>query len=289
MKSKIEGREELILRHLACTVCHSSLTIAENQIACTACDSRGRLSNGVAVMKDVADISFFDDRHDVMSEAKHDSDTWSMFYEQQTKRIEALIKPNSVVVDVGCGPTIPYTPPVDCVLIGVDASYESIRANSLVDIPVFASSEALPLPDRSVDLVLCIYSIHHMTGKNLVENILKVSNAFREFSRVIKPGGNLVVVDLSPWWPGAILGNATWNLARHLLGKKLDMYFWRGTALKRLGENFFKNATLHIETFRQSPLTTFPPVFSLPSLKIPRIVYPFDVNLYRWEFPEDPS
>lgn len=285
MKPQNNDREELILRHLACTACHSPLAITDGHIACTACASRGMVANGVAVMKDTADASFFDDRHDVMSEAKHDAATWSMFYEQQTKRIEALIKPGSVIVDVGCGPTIPYTPPDDCVLIGVDASYESIRANSLVNIPVYASSEALPLPDHSVDLILCIYSIHHMTGESLVENMLKVSNAFREFSRAIKPGGALVVVDLSPWWPGAILGNATWNLARHLLGKKLDMYFWRDSALMRLGQNLFNGATLQVETFRQSPFATFPPVFSLPSLKVPRIFYPFDVNLYRWEFP----
>ena len=63
------------------------------------------------------------------------------------------------------------------------------------------------------------------------------------------------------------------------------MYFWRASALKQLGESFFRGATLHIETFRNPLFATFSPVFSLPALKIPRILYPFDINLYRWELP----
>ncbi len=82
-----------------------------------------------------------------------------------------------------------------------------------------------------------------------------------------------------------MLGNALWNPARRLIGMKLDMYFWRARIIRQLGRHFFRGATLHTETFRQPMLTTFPPVFSIPALRISRVLYPFDVNLYRWEFP----
>jgi SAM-dependent methyltransferase len=210
-----------------------------------------------------------------------------MFYASQVRRFTEALRPGAVVVDIGCGPTPPYKRDSDFFLIGVDASFESVRANKALDIPVYASSEALPLPDHSVDLLVCFYSIHHMTGETLVENMLKVTNAFREFSRVIKPGGAILIFDLSPWWPGAVLGNAVWNVARRTMGKTLDMYFWRESSLRALGRNFFERASFRLETFHRPLFSTFPPIFSRPSFKIPRLLYPFDVNLYRWDFPLD--
>jgi hypothetical protein len=124
-----------------------------------------------------------------------------------------------------------------------------------------------------------------MTGETFIDNLLKVSSALREFSPIVKRGGTVMVFDLIPWWPGAVLGNAVWNLARLMMGKNLDMYFWRDRTLQRLARHFFPHATLSTETFHRPLFSTFPPVFSLPSLRIRTILYPFDVNLYRWEFP----
>lgn len=285
MSKRTDTIDELIRRYLACSACHGALDVVDGEIRCSICRFRGRIADGVAVMKNLAGPTYFDEKHQIMSEAKHDPETWTMFYEQQVQRVRERVFPGSVVLDVGCGPGVPYECAEDVVLIGVDPSYESIRSNATVDIPVYASGDALPIPTGSVDTILCFYSVHHMTGETLVENFTKVSGAFHEFSRVIKPGGNVMIFDLSPWWPGAILGNATWNLARRLMGRKLDMYFWRASALRQLGQSHFRGATLHVETFRNPLFATFPPVFSLPSLKIPRILYPFDINLYRWELP----
>jgi len=285
MGKRTESINELIRQYLACPTCYGSLSLASGEIRCSACTFRGRIADGVAIMMGLAGPTYFDDKHKIMSEAKHDPDTWSMFYEQQVQRVRDRVSPGSVILDVGCGPGVPYERAEDAVLIGVDPSYESIRSNATVDIPVYASGDALPIPTGSIDMILCFYSVHHMTGETLVENFTKVSDAFREFSRVIKPGGNVMVFDLSPWWPGAFLGNAIWNHARRLIGRKLDMYFWRASALRQLGQSHFRGATFHIETFRNPLFATFPPVFSLPALKIPRIFYPFDINLYRWEVP----
>lgn len=283
--SSLPGTETLVLRYLACPACHSEFESDGAAILCPKCGFRGAVIDGVAVMAEREGASYFDDKHAVMSEGKLDPATWSMFYEEQVKCFEESLRPGMVVLDVGCGPRTPYSRNCDFLLIGVDPSFESIRANASLDIPVYASSQALPLPRSSIDLIACFYSIHHMTGETLLENLLRVSNAFREFSRVIRPGGSIMIFDVSPWWPGAVVGNALWNTARRLLGTRLDMYFWRDRSVDLLGKHFFRKATPRIETFSRPLFSTFPPIFSIPRLKIPRVLYPFDINLYRWDFP----
>jgi SAM-dependent methyltransferase len=280
-----QERAGLAIELLACPLCHGRLAQEGPAIRCQACAFRGSMRGGVFIAKEFAAPTYFDDKHAVMSEGKHDAQSWEIFYREQVDAVSKELGSRKVVVDVGCGPQIPYRKGADVLLIGVDPSFESLLANKSVDLPVYGSSDALPLRDKSVDLVLCFYSVHHMTGETLIENVIAVDNAFREFGRVVRPGGSLLVFDLSPWWPGAVLGNAVWNLARRILGKKLDMYFWRASALRTLGQRYFPQAQLTTTAYNKSMFSTFSPVFSLPRLRVPRFLYPFDINLYRWDFP----
>lgn len=45
---------------------------------------------------------------------------------------------------------LPYRRPKPWFLIGVDMSYESLRANAGIDLPVYASAGERPLADHSV-------------------------------------------------------------------------------------------------------------------------------------------
>lgn len=56
-----------------------------------------------------------------------------------------------------CGSALPYRRSKPWVLIGADLSYESLRANTEVDIPVYGSAAELPLADHSVDAVVSLY------------------------------------------------------------------------------------------------------------------------------------
>jgi ubiquinone/menaquinone biosynthesis C-methylase UbiE len=151
-----------------------------------------------------------------------------------------------------------------------------------VDLRVYGSATEIPLPDRSVDAVLAYYAVHHMTGQTTQENRQKVVTAFQEFGRVVKSGGELLVFEVSPWAPFYFAEKVVWNQARALLGPRLDMYFYGARDYESLGRRALPNASFSIQRFDSSLLNTFPVAFSLPWLRVPRFLYPFDVNLYRW-------
>jgi hypothetical protein len=51
-----------------------------------------------------------------------------------------------------------------------------------------------------------------------------------------------------------------------------------------VGRLALPGAQFSTTSFSASLLSAFPPAFSLPWLLIPRFLYPFHVNLYRWRF-----
>jgi ubiquinone/menaquinone biosynthesis C-methylase UbiE len=218
----------------------------------------------------------------VMERGKACDGAWCLCYEHQRAAVAPLLRAGSVVLDVGCGPSLPYEKPADCFVIGLDASFHSIRANRVVDLRVYGTAAALPLPGRSVDTIVCFYSVHHMTGANVRENRATAARAFAEFARVLKPGGELLVFEVSPWRPVWQVEKRLWNPARRALGARLDMFFYPAEVYRALGSTAFPGAAHERRVFASSMLSTFPPAFSLPWLRVPRFLYPFDVALYRW-------
>jgi SAM-dependent methyltransferase len=269
-------------RYLACPRCRGPIAAAS--LNCRSCNFHFGDFDGVLSAFESARPSYFDDKHEIMSEVSGDPGTWSLFYARQAKRFEALVPPGAVVLDVGCGPQVPYTRGSDWFLIGLEPSLNSLCANRSLDLRLHGSSESIPLADKSVDAIVCFYSIHHMTGDAVPDNRRIVGKTLQEFARVMRPGGQLLVFDISPWWPFSQLELWSWNLARKTLGPRLDMFFWKATWLTAAGKAAFPAASLDIERFRSNPLIPFAPIFYLPRLKIPRMLYPFTINMYRWRF-----
>jgi len=133
-------------------------------------------------------------------------------------RIRALGVERGLALDVGTGPGIfplgiaASLPELE--FLGIDLSpamIETAHANAReqglehrVHFQI-GSAYALPLPDKSVDLVLCIHTIHHL------EDPLAFMN---EAARVLKEGGKYVIVDLRRDAPKplAIFFNLLWRL-----------------------------------------------------------------------------
>jgi ubiquinone/menaquinone biosynthesis C-methylase UbiE len=278
---------EHVERLLACPQCRSRFVVVGNEVRCTnaACGFTGLLAHDVVLLGDRSAPSFFDGRHEVMTAGNSQEGVRCLCYEDQASLVEPLLKSGQLVLDVGCGPTLPYAKPADTFVIGLEASYESIRANRGVDLRVYGSALQVPLPDGSIDMVLAFYAVHHMTGQTLAENVRQLERVLRELGRVVKPGGELLVFEVSPWRPAWLAERLLWNTAKRLLGKKLDMCFYAADVYERIGRTALPEAHLSVQSFSTSMLSTFPPAFSLPWLPIPRFLYPFDVNLYRWRLP----
>jgi ubiquinone/menaquinone biosynthesis C-methylase UbiE len=258
-----------------------------NDVCCQnqACGFVGLLAHDVVLLGDRSAPSFFDDRHEVMSAGNSQEGVRCLCYEDQAGVVEPLLRPGQLVLDVGCGPSLPYTKPADTFVIGLEASYESIRANRGVDLRVYGSALQVPMSDRSVDMVLAFYAVHHMTGRTMADNVLRLEQVLRELGRVVKSGGELLVFEVSPWRPAWLAERLLWNTAKRALGKRLDMCFYAADVYERIGRAALPDARLTVQSFSTSMLSTFPPAFSLPWLPIPRFLYPFDVNLYRWRLP----
>ena len=267
---------------LACHRCHGDLAFSDGSANCAHCLTRLPVRDGVLMGLEATQASFFDSIFEVMRQGNKETGTWELFYRKQAELVANLLRPGEVVVDVGCGPEIPYAKG-EARVIGADASFASIRANSSVDLRLFASAEALPLKNHSVDTVLCFYSVHHMTGQSVEENATIVGRVFEEFRRVLKDRGRLLVFEVTPVWPFGILEDLVWNLARRSLGSGLDMYFWRAPKLERIGSEKLTNADLTVRHFNGALLQTFPPIFSKRSFRLPRFLYPFDICLYEWK------
>ncbi len=276
---------DLVAKHLACPKCHASLTRSRETLACTAgeCGWTGTWKDDVAIAVSGAAPSFFDDKVEIMQAVHDDADGTRVFQDAQMRRFEETLRAGSVVLDVGCGPKAPYKRRRDCTIIGVDMSLASLRANEDVDLRVYASAAELPLADRSVDTVLCAYSVHHFVGTTVEENERLVNAAFREFGRVLAPGGELFVCEVAPWRPFQAAQRTLWNGAKRVLGGSLDMFFWGKEALSEAGERGLPRGTvLSFERFDAPWTSTFSPIFALPRLRIPRALYPFDMVVYRW-------
>jgi SAM-dependent methyltransferase len=271
---------------LVCPRCHGPLHDRGQILACAgdSCGFEAVTADGVvSLMPAEAGPAFFDAHAAELAGWIEQPGIYELCYAQQTEALARILRGRRVVVDIGCGSRLVYRRPAEWLLIGVELSRESLRCNAELDVRLHASATALPLPPRSVDAVVCFYSIHHIVGGTVRETARLVTAAFVEFGRVLKAGGDLLVFEVSPWPIAWTAERLAWTPARRLLGPRLDMFFWARRALARLAARQFPPGTrLEYRAFAVPPLTTFPPVFGVPWLRIPRVLYPFHVCLYHW-------
>jgi len=222
--------------------------------------------------------TYFDSRHQLMQQSA-EAGAAAICYDQQVALLESIIQPGMTVLDVGCGPRLPYRAP-HAWIIGLDPSADSLAENTDVDDRIVGSAANIPLDDASVDLAVAFYSFHHMTTQTFDGSQIRREWALEEMARVTRPGGEILVFEISPWRPVWWGERAFWDLAKALLGDRFDVCFAPASEYARtpLG-------VPTVQTFHCSPFALFPPVFALPWLKIPRFLFPFDAVLYRWRLP----
>ncbi len=153
---------------------------------------------------------------------RRSSATWSLraplaaWLQEEARRAAADLG-SYRMLDVGCGhrPYEPYFSPYAREYVGVDPDSPAADLHGMV--------EALPVPDRSFDLVLCTQVLEHTSDPAL---------AVRELARVVAPGGRVLA---------STHGTAVYHPA------PADHWRWTHTGLERL---FADNAAWRAVTIR---------------------------------------
>jgi demethylmenaquinone methyltransferase/2-methoxy-6-polyprenyl-1,4-benzoquinol methylase len=176
----------------------------------------------------------------------------------------AEVRPGDHIVDVACGTgdlSLKFAAAHPASVTGIDFTFEMLplakskaihsqltTRNSQLPTFLCGDALALPLPDQSADIVSIAFGIR---------NVADPAAALREFHRILRPGGRLVILEFS--LPKNPLLRALYNLYfRHILPKTATLISGDKTgAYKYLPEsvNTFISRQRMIEMMRQAGFT----------------------------------
>jgi SAM-dependent methyltransferase len=125
------------------------------------------------------------------------------------------VAPGETLVDVGCG-SAPYRDLTGARYIGIDSTDEEYAPGRPRDVDIVADATKLPLETAFADAVLLVGALYQFADPG---------KALREFRRVLRPGGRLLVFDynrrtqrrLAPLEGAARPGWTAWGLRRRVL------------------------------------------------------------------------
>ena len=112
-------------------------------------------------------------------------------YAKFEQKVAGLVRPGQVLLDAGCGRTAPVLGRFGGVasrLIGVDlVDPRDVRAGIEYH---QADLAAIPVASASIDLII---------SRSVFEHLQEPAAVYREFSRILKPGGRVVFLTANFW------------------------------------------------------------------------------------------
>ncbi len=114
-------------------------------------------------------------------------DSWILpqrwWQRKRYREILKLVDREGRIVDLGCGSSRIFE--ALPAAVGVDVNRKKLRYRRTLGKPLFcAAIQALPFPDGSFDQAICSQVIEHVPFDERI---------FKEFSRILKPGGTLIL------------------------------------------------------------------------------------------------
>lgn len=105
-----------------------------------------------------------------------------------------LINKKIALLDAGCGEKgIMDKYKGECKLsVGIDLTMENLKRNKSLDYLLFGDLQSLPFKNSSYDIIITQWVLEHISNPKQV---------FKEFNRVLKPNGDLIIVTNSIYNP----------------------------------------------------------------------------------------
>lgn len=119
------------------------------------------------------------------------------------RHVESMFRPTTVLLDAGCGRTVPVLRKY----IGRVARLIGVEIVDFTDVPPSIESiqtdlAHIPLPDSSVDLIM---------SRSVFEHLSDPDSVYREFSRILRPGGAIVFLTANMWDYGTLVARMVPN------------------------------------------------------------------------------
>lgn len=169
-------------------------------------------------------------------------------YRLYEQRVDSLLKPGATLLDAGCGRTVPVLKNY----LGRAGRLIGVELVEFTDVPhgietYNADLAKLPLPDASVDLIMSRSVFEHLTDPEAV---------YREFSRVLRPGGAVVFLTANMWDYGTLVARLVPNrfharIVKHVEGRAEEDTFPTAYKTNTPGDvdRLAASAALSVESF----------------------------------------
>jgi SAM-dependent methyltransferase len=170
-------------------------------------------------------------------------------YRAYEQRVDSLLKPGGTLLDAGCGRTVPVLKKY----LGRAGRLIGVELVDFTDVPpgidtYNADLAKLPLPDASADLIM---------SRSVFEHLTDPESVYREFSRVLRPGGAVVFLTANMWDYGTLVARLVPNrfhakIVKHVEGRAEEDTFPTAYKTNTPGdvERLAAAAGLRVESFQ---------------------------------------
>ena len=124
-------------------------------------------------------------------------------YRSFERKVSALLLPNATLLDAGCGRTLPVLKK----FVGRAARLIGVEMVEFTDVAAGletynADLANIPIPDASVDLIM---------SRSVFEHLQDPQSVYKEFARILKPGGQVVFLTANMWDYGTLIARLVPN------------------------------------------------------------------------------
>tara|TARA_Y100001970_G_scaffold105870_1_gene132642 strand:- start:31638 stop:32336 length:699 start_codon:yes stop_codon:yes gene_type:complete len=210
-------------------------------------------------------------------------------YHEINKLINPLIK-NKIILDIGSGGHVFYNHDLSKKIYVLDVSTEMLNSldnNKIIKINQDARNMN-KIPDNSIDVILIIFALHHINGKNYNEAITSLRKIMLESNKKLNNSGELFIIEpvLNKFF--FFIEKLFYKFTFFVLEKlKTDMvFFYSEKILRKNILDFYDKQTLKILKIKTSGwldplLGTFPGLIKIPAFLMPTKMKCFIIKKFK--------